>query len=431
MGKFVTCLFFLDLITLIPLAVSLSTGLTCDRTKQNPVRNDTSMAIVRCLNCRECPAGYEPKVPCGKIVGIDDPVGSCRPCPDGTYSPHRDTNACKICEKTKCFKHQLFEGKCEHDKHDQSRCLNKCENGYEINEMKTACRLKNKTTVASNIPKATPTMTTTEKLVASHGQASSGVNSDLITVVVIALVIGIAVIAIVVWYRCRKWKRAKIQEKKDENSVSTVGLLSQSNDAEMGDEFHKENCKAVASAKVMSPGMSPQNSSVLCINASHEKMKPPLMDNLVTSETPVDSPADASPASLTQSTTTSATSQFSPQIYLTQNPRLFYMYVPQNSNGNHMERLNGDFPYEIYSKICEYFDTGSLGRDWRALAGWLCLSVQQVERIKNQQYKTHEIIQIWAARKENDLKKFLQILTDKKMTQLVADINIELVTCRP
>ena len=142
------------------------------------------------------------------------------------------------------------------------------------------------------------------------------------------------------------------------------------------------------------------------------------------------SPADVFPAPLTQSTTTtSTTSQLPSQLTLIPNP-LSSMYVPKNSNGNHMGRLNGDFPYEVYHKICEYFDTGTLGRDWRALACWLGLSVQEVERIKNQRYQTHEIIQIWAAKNENDLEKFLQILTDKKMTQLVAEINDELAKCR-
>ena len=183
------------------------------------------MAIVGCLNCRDCPPGSEPKVPCGKIIGIYDRIGSCIPCPDGMYSPNKDTKACTICQKKRCFKHQLFEGKCKRDKHDLSRCLNKCEKGYKINKKKTACYLDaslmtmttSEASIGSNVPKATPTMTsinTTKKLVTSHGQASSGANSDRIIVIVVAVIFaGAGVIAIAVWYCYRKWKRVKMQGK--------------------------------------------------------------------------------------------------------------------------------------------------------------------------------------------------------------------------
>ena len=221
MDMLVTCLFLLEIFIVMLCAVSLSTGLTCDLTKQNPVRNDTLMAIVGCLNCRECLPGYEPIVPCGKIIGIHERVGGCRPCPDGTYSPNRDAKACKICRKKKCFKHQRIAGKCERDKHDLSHCLNECEKGYKINKRKTACRRMGLTTIAtigSNIPKVTPTMTsrnTTKKLVVSPNQAnqkSNGLNSDVILVVIGTIVaVGIAIAALHFYCR-RKQKRANLED---------------------------------------------------------------------------------------------------------------------------------------------------------------------------------------------------------------------------
>ena len=76
--------------------------------------------------------------------------------------------------------------------------------------------------------------------------------------------------------------------------------------------------------------------------------------------------------------------------------------------------------------IYDCFDCGPIGKDWRALAGWLNLSFKEVRRIENEQYRTQQIIQIWAAKKENDLQKFLQILNDKGMTQLAAQITEEM-----
>jgi hypothetical protein len=121
---------------------------------------------VKCIDCRVCPPGYEPRVPCGKIIGANVSVGDCDPCKSGTYSPKKDFMACQDCQYKKCFDHQVVEGTCT-DKNDMSRCTDKCEEGYIMNKRATACEvdlpLQNKTTTLATKTRSIPSTSPTTK----------------------------------------------------------------------------------------------------------------------------------------------------------------------------------------------------------------------------------------------------------------------------
>ncbi len=134
------------------------------------------------------------------------------------------------------------------------------------------------------------------------------------------------------------------------------------------------------------------------------------------------SPADVVFGSLAQPVRM-ASPELPPPIIPTRSPQPpMYHYVPNNASPG-LLRFDDDFPLQMYSRICEDFDIGPPGKNWEDLAGWLGLSIRQFKRIKNMQYKTHEIIQTWVAEAGNDVDKFIQILNEKKMTYLAGEIN--------
>ena len=141
----------------------LSSALECDRARHYIVQSDRK---VKCIDCRVCPPGYEPRVPCGKIIGANVSVGDCDPCKSGTYSPKKDFKACQDCQYKKCFDHQVVEGTCT-DKNDMSRCTDKCEEGYIMNKRATACEvdlpLQNKTTTLATKTRSIPSTSPTTK----------------------------------------------------------------------------------------------------------------------------------------------------------------------------------------------------------------------------------------------------------------------------
>ena len=190
----------------------LSTAL-CDRTRQYPVESDGK---VICIDCRVCSAGYEPRVPCGKIIGASVSVGDCDPCNNGTYSSKKDFKACQDCHYKKCFDHQVVEGTCT-DKNDLSRCTDECEEGYSMNNGGTVCDIdlpqQNKTTTmdnsspSNNSPTSLTTTRNTSKLVVLHDRTDikeSKLDSGVIAGIVIG-VIGIVIIFIIsiCWYKSR------------------------------------------------------------------------------------------------------------------------------------------------------------------------------------------------------------------------------------
>jgi hypothetical protein len=78
--------------------------------------------------------------------------------------------------------------------------------------------------------------------------------------------------------------------------------------------------------------------------------------------------------------------------------------------------------YKMYRKICLQFDNGAQELDSLALAGWLGLESQQVWSIQNKNCKTDEIMKMWMAKDGNDVKEFIRILEDNKMSNLAGEI---------
>ena len=166
----------------------------------------------------------------------------------------------------------------------------------------------------------------------------------------------------------------------------------------------------------MDNATTPETShSISCI--SNDGIAPPTRNDQLALNTPEHSPLPAG----------CGREQFLPTI--SPNPYLYSSDVLKNSNESHSKRLDGDIPYKIICMICDHFDYED---NWEKLATWLKLRAQEVKRIKNKSLKskTEQIIQIWATREENDLEKFLQILSINGITQLVAEINEEMAASR-
>ena len=144
-----------------------------------------------CISCRECRAGFEPKIPCGSVIGVDDKIGECQVCPSGTYSSKKDTKSCRKCQSEACFEHQVTEGMCT-STNDASKCTNKCEDGYQMNVHGTKCEMFKPT--ATRIPtQESPTTktiikNTTRKLVVLHSQNEKETGLHVGFIVLIAFI---------------------------------------------------------------------------------------------------------------------------------------------------------------------------------------------------------------------------------------------------
>ena len=156
-----------------------------------------------CISCRDCRAGFQPKIPCGSTVGIHDSIGICEECPSGTSSEKKDTKSCQICRSKMCFQHQVFEGTCAPTK-DTSKCTNKCDDGYQMNILGTKCEVHRPQASTARTPtndSPMPTMlttknNTTKKLDVPQNQRSeeAGLHVGYIILIVVIVVLGIIVI---------------------------------------------------------------------------------------------------------------------------------------------------------------------------------------------------------------------------------------------
>ena len=79
----------------------------------------------KCLECPECPAGFQPSVPCGSSVKYGTPV-HCVPCKPGTYSNSYGNSQCPSC--TVCSEGRAIKKNCT--LFANTVCDDKCIVGY-------------------------------------------------------------------------------------------------------------------------------------------------------------------------------------------------------------------------------------------------------------------------------------------------------------
>ena len=196
--------------------------------------------ITGCTDCRECPPGSEPNIPCGTTIGLHTVIGGCAPCLNGTYSSKDDTKSCQKCESGSCFEHQVILGKCE-PKSDTTKCSNECETGYKMNTMKTSCVVNKPDEITTERPKTsnpitrgniatpptgkTPTTlskrtrhtrsttknhTTKEIVVSNSHKNKESVNVAIIIVILIIVALGLAVLVFFLYHKViRPWIKKK------------------------------------------------------------------------------------------------------------------------------------------------------------------------------------------------------------------------------
>lgn len=113
--------------------------LWCKVNAQNPCNQDQitwkSKVKYRCLECRDCPEGFQPSVHCGSTVKYGTPV-HCVQCDLGrTYS---DSNGKFPCHKCKdCPEGKAVKKNCTLVANTE--CDNKCINGYYLEPLISTC----------------------------------------------------------------------------------------------------------------------------------------------------------------------------------------------------------------------------------------------------------------------------------------------------
>lgn len=101
-----------------------------------------------------------------------------------------------------------------------------------------------------------------------------------------------------------------------------------------------------------------------------------------------------------------------------------YPNVNFTSNTRHLDLTRVDaLPSGLYDEICIAFDTGPPGKNWRALAGWLGFTANQVKHFEREKRITDSIIRHWSTETGNDIEKFVSILEKYKMTDLADKIE--------
>ena len=107
------------------------------------------------------------------------------------------------------------------------------------------------------------------------------------------------------------------------------------------------------------------------------------------------------------------------------------MNAPNNFNISPAELTRiGDLPLDIYNEICAEFNAGPPGKNGEALAGWLGFNVNQVKLFKNRPNMTDDIIRSWASEADNNIEKFINILTRNRMTALADKIEKKTCACQ-
>ncbi|CAB4040430.1 Tumor necrosis factor receptor superfamily member 6 [Paramuricea clavata] len=451
----------------------MTTALECDDTTHYTVESNGK--VMKCTACRVCYPGYEPRVPCGKIIGASVSVGDCDPCKNGTYSPKKDVKACQDCHHKKCFDHQVVEGTCT-DKNDKSRCTDKCEEGYSMNNEGTVCEdnlarqnetktLATKTT-SNNSPTSRTTTRNTTNLVILENQTyikesklAPGAIAGIVCAVIFVLVIVIVILS-VRWYKSRNTEQG---DKNDEESPGSSTEMLDKPDAEV------EKREAVNFSKMQGNVFSDteKNDSANTSSTSLDEIKDDVTEplsqqeecqhnDLLTSDGPHQETTggfvDPSQSNNVGNDVSGTVMGYTPTNNVLAMPSgpgmqdkppetvlqdgLPETLIPQRApaavtpnylqvNDPHLTRFD-DLSSQIYNEICGTFDAGTAGIGWTDLAGWLDLTVKDVKTIRIVEDKTNQLIQRWAVETENTVARFVAILEKHKMTCLVDKINTEL-----
>ena len=185
--------------------------------------------VLACPKCRVCKPGFEPKIPCGVVIGINITIGGCQRCKDGYYSATEDVHSCQICRGSKCSVHEKVAGTCKKDQYDTSFCSGICEDGYLMNNDKTRCE---------NISKFGEKTT---KHPAAESSSPETKKQCVLIIVIPIVVCLLLLVTFVLWYRskCRRREDGK------ENSVNDGELKTvidhQEHSQETGsNKFHVE-----------------------------------------------------------------------------------------------------------------------------------------------------------------------------------------------
>ena len=99
---------------------------------------------------------------------------------------------------------------------------------------------------------------------------------------------------------------------------------------------------------------------------------------------------------------------------------------PIPSHNNPCEVRLGHLLQSIKQKICLVFNTGPINKDHEALAGWLEFTADHFRHFKLEKNPTAAMLDSWGSRSENTIHKFLRILEEHGMTNLVDDICKEM-----
>ena len=86
----------------------------------------------------------------------------------------------------------------------------------------------------------------------------------------------------------------------------------------------------------------------------------------------------------------------------------------------------GDLLQSIKQRVCLDLNTGPIDKNHEALAGWLGFTSNQFRHFELENNPTKAMLQSWGSRSENTLRKFLRILEENGMTNLVDEICKEM-----
>ena len=125
------------------------------------LKNGTSPEIIKCVPVRSCPPGKEPQIPCGSDIDIDDVIGLCKTCDNGTFSFTSGPEPCQICRGANCSKDQIAKGTCSTIQ-DNSSCA--CKDGLAMNRDGSACEVYKSQISTTKYKLATTKKATTETM---------------------------------------------------------------------------------------------------------------------------------------------------------------------------------------------------------------------------------------------------------------------------
>ncbi|CAB3977568.1 Membrane glyco [Paramuricea clavata] len=397
---------------IILVSCAMCSSIQCDLAQEYQlVQNKTSREILKCSKCRPCKPGSEPEPPCGSVVGVTDLIGICNPCKDGFYSANEDMLQCQRCQSATCFTHQIVVEICKKDEPDTSRCTS-CQKGYVMNSNATACVVDKQqtTTGLSTVTTKGPTLSNKTDGETGLSVAKTGLSVAEIILIVICslLIVTLPFVGLCCHLKHRNTSHTQ-RGKDEENSSANISTITLSNGTKdkgnetiipLQEEDQRNGLSTSDGPHVTEPTAKFVNSSQPTINAGNEVSDTPL-NNIVANNGLAISPEPLIPQS--------ASAAVVPN-YLHNNPHL---------------TVFDDLSLQIYDEICGTFDGGAPLKDWRALAGWLDLTVKDVKgiEIRENNYKTSQVIQRWAVATENTVAKFVKILEEHGMTCLADKIN--------